>query len=284
MIRPLAKVSFGLFYGAVIAGSYLVAKLAGSNGGVNVVCVSSLILFLFHLLIWPKLTFVALTERENVLRAILFSVTQIFLFKAQSSGSTSSMLIAGIAGTIVGSVLGRLILKEVPDWLDVFAIIIGILAILIGNENLSNNLWALTGGIIQGVTAVVTRSLMRKKASRRGCIASGFFFMFITMLIVLVVTRNTETIVALTMPGLTATIFVMLLAQYAFFQLYKLYDTQKAAVISLLRVPWAVVLELIVIGTVISTTKLISSAVIILAAAVSLIHHARKTAKNRAFL
>lgn len=277
MLKSLTKLSFGLFYGAVIAGAYLIAKLVGSNGGINVACISSLILFIFHLIIWPKLTLKSLVNWQYMFRAILFGVTQIFLFKAQSYGSTSAMLIAGIAGTLVGSALGRLILKEIPDWLDILAILVGVFGIVIGNENISVNLWAISGGVIQGITAVTARSLMKKRASRRAAVASGFFVLFLTSLFMLIVSNDLSSVKTLTIPGIAAATIVVTLSQYAFFQLYKLYDTQKAAVISLLRVPWAVMLELIVIGTVISTTKLISSTVIILAAAVSLIHHARKT-------
>jgi len=281
MLKTFIKLSFGLFFGAIIAAAYLVLKIAGTKGGMDMACITSLILFVLHLLIWPKLTLNSFKEKQNWLRGFLFGITQVFLLNSQRYGSTSAMLVAGIAGALVGSFLGRLMLKEKPTWLDIAAILIGVVGIIIGNENIQANTWAIAGGVIQGITSVVARSMMNKKLSRRGAVSSGFFILSIVSAIALIIDHDIKSVTVLPLNSIIMVTIVSALAQYAFFQLYKFYDTQKAAVISLLRVPWAVVLELIVLGTVISSAKLISSTIIIIAAAASLIHHARKQILQR---
>jgi len=262
---------FGLSCGGIIAGAYLIMKLAGAKGGVDVVCISSFIAFLIHMAIWPKLTVSAFYDKRNLLRGLTFGLAQIFLLKAQSVAPTSTMLIASIAGALAGSWLGKILLKEHPSWNEVLAIVVAIGGTLIAIDGeIYANVWAIIGGLIQGLTSVLARSLMKSKVSRRGAIGSGFFILAITMLVVLLINKDTGSVMDLKWSGIIAVGGAVALSQYAFFQLYKIYSTQKATVFTLLRAPWGVALERTFVESSVSTVKVISSVVVFIGALIAL--------------
>ena len=262
---------FGLSCGGIIAGTYLIMKLAGAKGGIDVVCISSFNAFLIHMAIWPKLTVSAFYDKRNLLRGLTFGLAQIFLLKAQSVAPTSTMLIASIAGALAGSWLGKILLKEHPSWNEVLAIVVAIGGTLIAIDGeIYANVWAIIGGLIQGLTSVLARSLMKSKVSRRGAIGSGFFILAITMLVVLLINKDTGSVMDLKWSGIIAVGGAVALSQYAFFQLYKIYSTQKATVFTLLRAPWGVALERTFVESSVSTVKVISSVVVFIGALIAL--------------
>lgn len=262
---------FGLSYGGIIASAYIIIKLTGAKGGVNVACVSALVIFLIHLLIWPKLTFQAFGNKKNLLRGITFGLTQIFLFKAQSVAPTSTMLIASIAGALAGSWFGRLILKEHPSWNEVIAMIIAVGGSLIGTHNFLNaSIWAALGGLVQGLSGVIARSLMRGNVSRRGSVGTGFFMLSLTTFIVLLINKDLSSISDLKWWGILAAGGAAVISQYAFFQLYKLYSTQKATVFTLLRAPWGVAIESVFLNSGVTALKVLSSIIVFAGAIIAI--------------
>jgi len=262
---------FGLSYGGIIAGSYLIAKLTGVKGGADVTCIASFILFIVHIVLWPKLTTLAFTDWRNSLRGFLYGITQIFLFMAQDQAPTSTMLIASIAGALAGAWIGRLILKEHPSWNEIVAMLVAVGGTMLGfSGHIEANIWALLGGLIQGVTGVAARSLMKSKVSRRGAVGSGFFMLGVVMLVWLTVTKSMPPIANINSLGIIAVAIAAAASQYAFFQLYKIYSTQKATVFTLLRAPWGVALEGIFLGAGVGILKIISSVIVFLAALIAL--------------
>ena len=109
--------------------------------------------------------------------------------------------------------------------------------------HIESNIWALLGGLLQGITGIAARSLMKSKVSRRGAVGSGFFILGMVMLIWLTVTKNISSIININILGVVAMAIAAVASQYAFFHLYKIYSTQKATVFTLLRAPWGVALE-----------------------------------------
>lgn len=257
---------FGLVYGGIIAGTYLIAKLTGVKGGLDVACVSSFIAFILHIVIWPKLTTTAFRDWRNILRGSLFGITQIFLFLAQSNASTSTMLIASISGAIAGAWIGRIILKEHASKKELLAMLIAIVGTLMGTGwHIEANIYAITGGLIQGITGVTARSLMKSRVSRRGAVGSGFFILGLVTLFWILITDGATQLVEVNSLGVLGVTVAALCSQYAFFHLYRVYDTQKAVVFTLLRAPWGVALEAIFVSSGIPLLKAISSIVVFLA-------------------
>ncbi len=262
---------FGLSYGGIIASTYLIAKLTGARGGIDVACVSAFAVFLIHIIIWPKLTFSAFTDWRNNLRGFLFGVTQIFLFLAQSTAPTSTMLIASITGALAGAWFGRLILKEHPSWNEILAMIIAVAGTLIGSyDHLSANLWAVIGGLIQGFTGITARSLMKSKVSRRGAVGSGFFMLGTICLLWLLLTKTSSQILNVNIWGVIGVGIAASCSQYAFFQLYKIYSTQKATVFTLLRAPWGVTIESVFLNSGVTALKVLSSIIVFAGAIIAI--------------
>lgn len=262
---------FGLSYGGIIAGTYLIAKLTGAKGGVDVACISSFIVFLVHIIIWPKITAQAFANWKNNLRGFLFGITQIFLFVAQSEAPTSTMLIASIAGALAGAWFGRLILKEHPSWNEVLAMVIAVGGSILGAEgHIGASIWAITGGLIQGFTGITARSLMRDKASKRGSIGSGFFILGVVCLIWLIVTKTVPEPANINIWGVIGVGIAATCSQYAFFHLYKIYNTQKATVFTLLRAPWGVAIESVALNSGVTALKVLSSIIVFAGAIIAI--------------
>lgn len=262
---------FGLSYGGIIAGTYLLAKLTGTKGGIDIACTGSFLLFIIHVIIWPKLTIAAFTDWRNNLRGFLFGITQIFLFMAQAQSPTSTMLIASIVGALAGAWLGRLILKEHPSWNEVLAMLIAVGGTILGfSGHLESNIWAIIGGLIQGFTGIAARSLMKSKVSRRGAVGSGFFILGAVTLIWLSITDGVSSVIDVNIWGMLAVAIASVCSQYAFFQLYKIYSTQKATVFTLLRAPWGVALEAMFLGSSVGVMKILSCVIVFAGAIIAI--------------
>lgn len=262
---------FGLSYGGIIAGTYLIAKLTGAKGGIDVACIGAFLIFLVHVIIWPKLTTQAFFNWKNNLRGFLFGITQIFLFIAQSKAPTSTMLIASIAGALAGAWLGKLILKEHPSWNEVLAMIVAVGGSILGAEgHISASIWAITGGFIQGVTGITARALMRNNASKKGSVGSGYLYLGLVTLLWIAITDKSSSILDVSIFGIIVVGIGSVLSQYAFFHLYKIYNTQKATVFTLLRAPWGVAIESVFLNSGVTALKVLSSAIVFLGALVAL--------------
>ncbi len=262
---------FGLSYGGIIAGTYLIAKLTGAKGGIDVACLGAFAVFIVHLIIWPKLTMFAFKDWRNTLRGFLFGITQIFLFLAQRNAPTSTMLIASITGALAGAWFGRLILKEHPSRNEVLAMIIAVAGTLIGSYgHISASIWAIIGGLIQGFTGITARSLMKSKVSKRGAIGSGFFMLGTICLAWLLITKTSSDLLVVNVWGIIGVGIAATCSQYAFFHLYKIYSTQKATVFTLLRAPWGVAIESVFLNSGVTALKVLSSIIVFAGAIIAI--------------
>ena len=261
----------GLIYGGVGAGSYLFAKYISSNGGLDIACVVSLILFLVHFILWPKLVITAFYDWRSVLRGFLYGVSQIFLLVAQSKMPTSSMLIFSIAGSLAGCWFGRIILRDhlsTNETLAVLVATVGIIIGFIGKADIST--WALTGGLIQGITTATARSLMNTNVAKRAVVGSGLLMFGIITFIWLLLTNDLPSVTKIPPMWIVVGVIALAIIQYTFIYVHQIYNTQKATLFSLLRAPWSVIMELILFKTSVSTLTTISSSMIFLSAGLAL--------------
>jgi len=88
---------------------------------------------------------------NNMLRPILFSVGQILVVRSLSSGTTFATFSSIAAGTVLTTVLGKLILKERIGHISFFGISITFIGVIFLKSNFDLPPLALFAGVVQGV-------------------------------------------------------------------------------------------------------------------------------------
>ena len=109
--------------------------------------------------------------------------------------------------------------------------------------------WGILGGLIQGTGFVVARILMLDQKSIRQSISTGFGISFLVTLIALSVNKELPLIFKLQRSDVAITVVIAIAVQYGFFYLYKSLDSQRASLLILSRLPWALALESVILGT-----------------------------------
>jgi drug/metabolite transporter (DMT)-like permease len=254
--------SYGILYGAVIAIAYLFVKIRGHDGGLALFAAASSVSFLLHLVISPLRTFRGLLDRQMLFRGLLYGLTQVLIFKAQASGNTSAALVASTMGSVFGVILGRLLLGERIQGIAVLAAALCFAAVLIYAPILLHSYWGMLGGLIQGTGFVLSRSLMVQKKSIPQSISTGFFAASAVSLFALLASGSSLSALQVGIDNLVVTVTIAIVVQYAFFKLYKMMDAQRASLLTLSRIPWAIGLEHLLLGSTIVPTQLFSSALI----------------------
>lgn len=260
------KILYGLLYGGLVAGIYLFTRLFGHNGGLNLFTLTVAIAFLLHLLVWPRLTLNGLKDRKMLLRGVFYGLTQVLILKAQANGHTSTALVASTMGSVFGVLFGRLLLKEKVTGLALVALPFCVVATLLNPLVILSSYWGVLGGLIQGSGFVLARSLMIEHKGTRESISTGFGVGAIVGAIALAIDRDLASMWAIPSTTLLLTITFVLIIQYAFFYLYKILDSQRASMLLLSRIPWALGLEYTIFGIGIAVSQAISSSLILIGA------------------
>jgi drug/metabolite transporter (DMT)-like permease len=263
---------YGICYGLLLAGTYFLMKRFSVGGGLPVFCVATLLLFILHLGIFPGDTIRGIVTPSHLFRGILFGLTQICLLKAQAEASTATMLMLSAFGGIMGMVGGRLMLQERPTREDIIAGFLTVLGVAVTFDSLLVSFWGIIGGVVQGLTAVLVRGIIRSGDQKRQAVAAGFFYGAITSGLALYVTHvDWAQHLGVAWFPVIATAIVLLLVQYAFFMLFELLDTQRASILVLSRIPGAMVLDTILLGVHWPLRQVASAVLIVLGVIISVI-------------
>ncbi len=263
----LWKIWYGLFYCGIIAAAYLFVRTHTSDGGIAIFGSMAILVFVIHLMIWPKLTFLGLRDKRMWARGFFYGVTQILVLKAQSSGFTSTAFVSSIMGSVFGVILGRVILKERIQGLAIVGAAFCFIAVFLNPMIILQSYWGLVGGFTQGLSFVLARSLMTEKRSIRQSIATGFFVSAVITVAFLTTTSSPRLLLEVNFHDLIIVTALGIIIQYGFFYLYKMLDTQRASLVALSRLPWAMALERIIYGNALLLPQILSSTLIMIGSA-----------------
>jgi drug/metabolite transporter (DMT)-like permease len=245
-----------------LAGTYFSLKKFGKEGGVTLFGQATFCLFILHFLFLPKLTIKGISDWKNVLRGFLFGFTQVCLLRAQSDGLTSTVLLVSTMGNVVGMFLGRAFLKEKVSGVSLAASLIAVIGVVVNFSLVFQSRWAVLGGLIQGISSVIVRSLMIKQRSIPESVGSGFLMGSISTLILVKGEADLSKYLHINVISLVVVMALLLVVQYAFFYLYRILDSQRASVLALSRVPFAFTWDCFFLGASISYTALVSGILI----------------------
>ena len=261
------RVAYGLAYGGIVAGAYLFARVRGQHGGLDLLAWAGLVIFAAHVIVFPRLALRGVFRPKLVLRGVLYGLTQVLIFTAMSSGNTATALVASTTGSIFGVVLGRLILGERVRGLALAAVFVSTAAVFQDPGLILGAGWGLLGGLIQGLGFVIVRSLMIDRESVRSSISAEFFWAALVSAGALVWVGDAGTLFRVDWQDVAAAVFLAGVIQYAFFHLFKVLDSQRASMLTLSRIPWALAFEGVLLGIVPGTQQITTSGLVLMAAA-----------------
>ena len=238
----------GLAYGALTASVYIWLKASGVSGGLGLFTSGCGCLFLMHLCATRPAQYRKIFEPKNILRGILFGLSQVCLLQSQVSHTTSVAFISAVAGSLTGSACGHFLLSERIRPMQLLGLTICIVALIIGQNGTAISFWAITGGVLQGLTATVARSIATRSENAYFPIASGCCFAALIGLLVLLFKGELNQLKDIAIGDVCISATAIMAVQYSFFYVLRKMDIQRASVFSLTRIPWAIVIERIFLG------------------------------------
>ncbi|MBI3542096.1 MAG: EamA family transporter [Deltaproteobacteria bacterium] len=257
------KIAYGIASGGVVALAYLFVRLRGQGGGLDLFGIAAAFIFVGHLALWPRLVLRGLRDSRTLVRGALFGVTQVLIFKAQAAGHTSTAIVAATMGSVFGVLLGRMILKEKLQGLAAVAGALCLLATLTNPAVLLVSYWGIAAGIIQGSGAVLARSMMLDRLSIRQSIAGGYLVAALCSGVAIAFDASHFEPARIHLVDVAGTVVIGILAQYCFFYLYKMLDSQRASTLALSRIPWVLAAESVLFGRILPPGQLFSGALVI---------------------
>jgi len=262
---------YGLIYGALTSGGYLWLKNSGVEGGLPLFTASCALLFILHSFSNFKESYTSLIALSGVVRGLLFGLAQCCLLLSQATHSTSNSMMTAVAGSITCSFLGHLILGERLGKALAFGLGLCILGIGATAVDSKVNTWAILGGVLQGLTAISARFMMRKKITTFSAVTSGLFYGALVGSLALSLDSNLSSIGKLSYTSVCIGGIVIVTIQYSFFLLYRFLDVQRASILSLSRIPWAHFFEWSIFQTTPSGNAVLASAFVVAGAAATLL-------------
>ncbi len=262
----------GSLYGAAVAGGYLWLKSIG-GGGLSLFVVSCALLFLIHLIysyFWSTLTDL---NAAIILRGVFFGMTQFCIIKAQLDHTTSSTLFSAVVGSLTGSLAGHAIIGERLGRVGGISLALCIVGaiVAVSPKSSSINYLAVFGGLLQGLTALVTRSIARQNVSHNTSLTVGFFFGTAIGGIGIFATDSVSEISTLSIPQILVGSLAIFFIQHFFFLLYRFVDMQKATVMSLTRIPWSHLFEWLVFRIPPTYAAIAGSALVVVGASIAVL-------------
>lgn len=274
-----AKVLYGLAYGGIVACGYLFARVQGTHGGLDLLAWAGGAIFVGHLILFPSVTARGLIRPKLVVRGVLYGLAQVLIFTAQSGGDTSSALVASTSGSIFGMLLGRMFLGERVRGLALAAAVLSVLAVFHQPALVFKSGMGLAGGFVQGIGFVIVRSLMIDRERIRRAIAVEFFWASAVSVAALAILGDAGALVRVAPQAVAAGALLALVIQYAFFHLFRVLDSQRASMLTLSRIPWALALEAVLIGVIPGSGRILAAA-LVLSASVLLILDSRAAVRG----
>ncbi len=274
----ILNVFFGTCFGAFIAFIYFFVRWRGLDGGLTLFALGAGLVFLGHLVVWPRDTLAGLKDTKILIRAILFGITQVFLLKAQSNGNTSAVLVASTMGSVFGILAGRIFLKEKLEGLAFLAILSTVAAVFLNPILILSSYLGIIGGLIQGSSLALSRHLMIEKKSIRRNISTGYGIATLIAVPILMSSGTAPLLQNISILDVIVTAGIAALVQYFYFFLCKRMDAPRIAILALSRIPWAIAIEYVILRHLPTQNGVVAGALIVLSTVLLIADASRRAA------
>lgn len=232
---------FGIFFGALISGGYLLLKAISGEKLVLTFVVGAFILTA----IMTPFTLTKKIPRPVIMpvsRGLAFAVSQILLLRSIQNGEITN----GFVAAFIGSLLPLIFLYYYDRQLRYIYTLCGAaLIIFVFFKGFTMSLNAVASGLVLGSLNVVTSiSALKYKHENFWPLYFGFFFssIFILFLNPVMVLSTVSPVSAFAAAG------IIICCQISYLYLFSKYNQYVASVFSLMRIVWAPLIVFIVYG------------------------------------
>ncbi len=261
----------------------MLLKKSGYGGGILAFTVACPIAGVAMLLCLPhkfKKLMAALAYKDLLIRGAILGVTQIFICEALIQSTTAITFVASLLGSLCGVIGGQFLLNERLNKIGTIGVVCALLGSLLDPRIFQVSMFAVIAGALQGASMLMTRKVMINKRAISETVwvtlvvASGItaIYVFFRM--------GFEHVVDLDPIGVLSIAAGGLLVQLSVCNIYRLLDTQTAGALTLSRIPFAMGLDFLVLGAVVSWIQIGSASLIILGGLIVMMSRRKPTKIN----
>lgn len=265
----LFKSFYPVFHGFLLATSYAFVKYFDFKGSLiylsYALLINCIILFLFSLFTKEKIIF----SKTLTIKGVLFGITQLLIFQTLKHNGVANTMITAFIGSSVAVLLGQLFLNESfkkSEYPGYLVIIFGCVFYIFNTTQINYSLvFAFIAGITQGATFFLTRKVSLNQINNINNIIYNMFFGSGVILLITAF-QNTNifylSIKEINLKSIFALAFIVLVAQFSLVYLMKNFNTHKASLLTLSRLPFSFVLDVFVFSYSLSSSELITTIII----------------------
>ena len=233
-------------YGLWAAIIYLCFVLIGRDKIAETFAIGSLIGGLLTAIIFSKETINAARDRTAWVRAVVFSLTQIFTIRALSSGDITGVFAASTTALLVTMPIARLVLKEPIRGVEIASAIFSIAGMMLLIPNPTATALGMAAGLFQALLIVVS-----KRSGLKGTSTSGDISLSLTLCGLTTILLSGQIDVRQPAFVLKALLFgaILVSTQFYFLWITRSYPTSFVSRISQTRIVWS-----LIVGAILQTT------------------------------
>lgn len=267
----MLKYILPLFYGVFVSIAYVLYRYLDLKGGLLLFFHSSIISCILLLPLSLSRNIKSLISYHLLTRGCIFSLTQIFIFKAQEYSFSSDVILASITGTISGILLSRVILKEKISFGSILSFTLCVVGVVFYEAPVMAKLFgAISGGLISAVLISSKHVVQKSHKAMQILFASFFWSTIITGLFIFLFEANYQVTSMNIQSTIVATVILISLQLY-YILMFKKVSASIVSSLILTRVPAAFLLEFLIYNRNITSHIAIISSLILLAALIPVI-------------
>jgi drug/metabolite transporter (DMT)-like permease len=230
--------------GILIAITYDLLKSFGMNVGLDIFVQGSMLCAICYVSISLIFRKVPLFEFEFVIRGIILGLTQIFITIGLSKNSVSATVVSSTVGVLVGTLGGRMLLKEKIGHNQKLGFFIALSGAGLRLLNADFSLSAVIAGFLTGSNFVLTRKVMKNNRKMVDVVFLTLLYSSLTAGLFLIAFGLGETVIApVQWSKLIILVTLTLGIQFSTCLVNSLIDTQLSGVFSLSRIPASLAID-----------------------------------------
>jgi hypothetical protein len=256
-----------LCYGISISIIYAVFKKLGVNGGLDLFLINSVIIsFIFLILL--KFNLKTLLKKTNIIRSILFALTQTSIFLGLKFGYVNEVTVISFVGMIFCTISESMYfsLKNIL----VFILTLIFLSFKYTNSNIDVFLFSSMAGLLSSLTMIYTRKSNIQKLSSTEALFTNFTFC--TLIIPLFYNFDfiTFDVSNINILNVMITTFVVLAMQLFYFKMFKDSGSKFVSSLLMIRIPAAYAIDILLFDQKFSSFSFYECVSVLLIAALNL--------------
>lgn len=236
---------FFVFYGLLVTTTYSFVERCYRQGGFFAlsagILLASCICLLFAVLFFKRTD--QKFKASDYIRAVSFSLSQILLLNGIFVSGISVSFGASVAGVLFAIVFSKIVLCEKIGYVDSITLILSIVGCTLLGTSLSFPLLAFLSGVLQGVTLVTTKKVMKSNSHSVRSISLSLFVFSISLAINGVILDEQLSLDKFTTYLLPFLGLLSMCTQVSYFLMCERYSSAYVGAITLTRVPWAILVQ-----------------------------------------